>query len=352
MADLKYKKHLEKIGRMRNDKRNRHDRFRLDANERLAPLPSSIWDRFKKDLRQEDVLCYPETEKFYEKLAVHLGVAVENLVLTSGVDGAIKNCFELFVNPGDAVVYPEPTFGMVEVYVKLFQAIPKKVSFHRRSLAIQDVIDAIDDRVSFVFLPNPNSPSGHYFQNTDLEQLIKACSEKGIGLLIDEAYFGFSSGTAMDAVFKYENVAIARSFSKVYGLAGLRIGYLVASAKLAALLYKFRGMYEVNQLAIKLASLILDNEKEVYQYGALTKEGRDFFVSEMVKRGFGAISTDANFVYVDFRGKREALLSCLKEKDVLIRGSYNLEAFGESIRFTVGPVEVMKRLILMMDNIL
>lgn len=351
MADLKYKKHLEKIERLRNDKRDRHDRFRLDANERLSPLPSSLWDQFKKDLKQEDVLCYPETEKFYEKLAAHLGVGVPNLVLTSGVDGAIKNCFELFVKPGDGVVYPDPTFGMVDVYVKLFQATPHKVSFHR-SLGIREIIHAINDQVTFVFLPNPNSPTGHYFQNADLELLIKTCFDKGIGILIDEAYFGFSSGTAMDTVFKYENVAIARSFSKVYGLAGLRIGYLVASAQLAALLYKFRSMYEVNQLAIRLASLVLENEEEVYRYGQSTKEGREFFVDAMRKRGFDAVSTDANFVYVDFKEKRETVLTHLKERGVLIRGSYNLEAFGESVRFTVGPVEVMKRLVAMMDALL
>lgn len=349
---MKYKKHVESIQRLRNDKRDRHERFRLDANERLLPLPPSLWEEFKANLRQEDVLCYPETEKFYEKLAGHLGAQVENLVLTTGVDGAIKNCFELFVNPGDGVVYPDPTFGMVDVYVKLFQATPKKVSFRKREISVEAVMAEVDETVSLVFLPNPNSPSGHYFDNRDLERLIQFCGEKGTGILIDEAYFGFSPDTAIPYIFKYDHVAVARSFSKVFGLAGLRIGYLAASSKLADLLYKFRPMYEVNQLALQMASLILDREKEVFQYGQSTKEGRGFFVKAMLQRGFNAFSTEANFVYVDLKEKKEKIVADLKEKGVLIRGSYNLESFGEWVRFTVGPVVVMERLISMMDALL
>lgn len=336
---------------MRNDKRDRHDRFRLDANERLEGLPASLWKKFKRDLRQEDVLCYPETEKFYEKLAGHLGVGVENLVLTTGVDGAIKNCFELFVKPGDTVVYPDPTFGMVDVYARLFQAQAKKIPFGG-AVAIEDLIKVVDQGVTFVFLPNPNSPTGHYFQNSDLEKLMAACREKKTGLLIDEAYWGFSPGTAVDIALRFENVAVARSFSKVFGLAGLRIGYLIAPAPLAALLYKFRPMYEVNQPALKLASLVLDQFDEVFAYGRRTREGRKYFVDSMRQRGFNARETEANFVYVDFKEKRDALLTHLKEKGVLIRGSYNLEAFGDWVRLTVGPAAIMKKLIGLIDEVL
>lgn len=350
MTDFKYKKHVEDICRLRNEKRDRHDRFRLDANERLSPLPIALWEKFKKGLRQEDVLCYPETEKFYEKLANHLAMGVENLVLTTGVDGAIKNCFELFVNPGDGVIYPDPTFGMVDVYVKLFQAQPRKISFAEKSVSIDKIIQKIDDHVALVFLPNPNSPTGHYFQNADLESLMQACYKRQVALLIDEAYWGFSPGTAIDFIFKYENVAIARSFSKVFGLAGLRIGYLAASAKLASLLYKFRPMYEVNQLALKMASLVLDHFEEVFEYGKRTQEGRKFFVDSMRQRDLSAFSTKANFVYVDFKEQKDALLAYLRERGILVRGNYNLETFGNNVRFTVGPVEEMKRLISMIDE--
>lgn len=352
MTELKYKTHIEGVQRLRNDKRDRQDRLRLDANERLTALPVEVWDQFKKDLRQEDVLCYPETEKFYEKLAMHLSVSVENLVLTTGVDGAIKNCFELFVKPGDQVVYPDPTFGMLDVYVKLFQAVPKKISFAKKVISIDEIIKQVNENVSLVFLPNPNSPTGHYFPNSDLEKLIRVCNSAGIGLLLDEAYFGFSEGTALDLVLKYDNVALARSFSKVFGLAGLRLGYLVASGKLAGLLYKFRAMYEVNQLALKLASLVLDHSEKVFQYGKQTKEGRKFLVEAMLQRGFNALSTDANFVYVDFKLKKQPLLTHLKERGVLIRGTYNLDVFGEWVRFTVGPVEVMKKFISIIDDVL
>lgn len=350
MTSLKYKTHVEGIARLRNDKRDRHGKFRLDANERLSPLPEPLWEKFKAELRQEDVLCYPETEKFYEKLASKLGIRPENLVLTTGVDGAIKNCFELFVRPGDRVIYPDPTFGMLDVYSALFQAEPVKIPFRESVLPVQKVLERLDEKVSLVFLPNPNSPTGHFFPPAEMERLMESCASRGIALLVDEAYWGFSPGSVIEQGLRYDNVAVARSFSKVLGLAGLRVGFVAASEKLAGLLYKFRPMYEVNQMALKLASLILDDFDAVFAYGQETREGRQFFVDSMRERGFNAAAAEANFAYVDFEEKREPLLAYLRDRGVLVRGSTNLESFGNWVRLTVGPVAVMRQLIALLDE--
>ena len=225
---------------------------------------SPFWARIFKEIIDEitsDHFCaYPETGQLHDKISEHINVDQKNLVITAGADSAIRHCFDLFVNPCDKVICLEPTFAMVDVYCKLYNANKFNVSYNNRlNLDISNIIEAVDEKTSLIIIANPNSPTGTILNLEELRQVLLAAQAEKVPVLIDEAYFEFSNFSALPLLNEFENLIISRTFSKAFGLAGLRIGFLIANEILAKLLFAFKPMYEVNQIAVQAASKALDN---------------------------------------------------------------------------------------------
>jgi len=343
---VKYKKWIEGVTRVRGELESRLDKVRLDKNERLAYFGDDFWKSIMEKLTQEHVLAYPEVEPLYEKLARFLKLTAEHLVVTAGSDFAIKTAFELFVNPGDKVIFLNPTFAMVEVYCNLYNAEKIKIGYDSNlEPDINSLMDAIAEDVALVIIANPNSPTGTYIDNETIEKILKKASASGIPVLIDEAYYGFCPYTAMDLLASYDNLIITRTFSKTAGLAGLRIGYIVAQPALAKLLYKFRPMYEVNSIAVLFVSELLDNWRIVDEYIEATDKGKKYLISGLNKLFFKTIDTFANFIHADFGISREMVLSGFLRDGILVRGSLPVKGFEEYTRISAGNVDEMEKLI-------
>lgn len=332
------------IERVKPSDKTRLDKIRLDKNERISPFPEDFWREVLGDITQELVQACPETWPLYQKLSSFLSLEMDQILLTSGSEMAIRGCIEAFVPPGGKVIYPEPTFAMVPVYCDLYKSNRCPVEYDEGlNLRSEYLMDCIDADTYLVILANPNSPTGTYVPNQIVEEILKKASKLRIPVLVDEAYYGFCRRTAFDLLSRYPNLVITRSFSKVTGMAGLRVGYAMGQADVISVLEKFRPMYEVNSVGILFALKILDNWHIAEAYGKQTIEGREFFAGFLRQCGFPVVDTETNFIHVDLGEEKETVLAAIEAKGVLVRGMLNIDGYRNYTRFSVGPRELMTR---------
>jgi histidinol-phosphate aminotransferase len=349
-AEMKHKEWIDTVERVRGTTETRLNKVRLDKNERLGYFYNSFWNKIISKITQEHIFAYPEIEPLYNKLASFLGVTIDNLVITAGSDFAIKIVFELFINPGDSVVVLNPTFAMVNVYCDLYKAKRIDIGYDEKlNLDVDTLLNSIDEKVALVIIANPNSPTGTYINNNTLKIILQKASNFSIPVFVDEAYYGFCPFSAMDLLENHDNLIITRTFSKTAGLAGLRIGYIIADKKLAQLLYKFKPMYEINSIAVLFASELLDNWTLVDEYISDTDEGKKYLIKELEVLSYDVVDTFANFIHVDFKSKKDRILKGFEDDGILVRGGIGVRGFEGYTRISVGSIDKMKKV---MDSIL
>ena len=325
----------------------RKGKLRLDKNEHVAGLPEELVQDALRGLTAESIATYPEVRPLYTKLAESLGVSENNLMLAAGSDPAIKSVYELFVADGDRVVLPKPTYAMFHVYAQMFGA--EAVSFeYGRDLTLDQgaLLHAISPDVQMVAIANPNSPTGTVMDEGFLLEVIKKANSAGVVALIDEAYYPFYPRTLLPHVRDYDNLVVTRTFSKAYGLAGLRLGYVAGSESMIDLLMKVRPMYEVTGLAVHFGCYILDHLDVVEEYVRQVDEGKRYLATEMEALGFRTHPTHANFMHVRIEADplRNAIAQGLAGRDILITGRQG-PPLEDCIRISLGPVEQMKRVV-------
>lgn len=341
---VKYRKEIEKVWRTSPDEKTRLNKLRLDKNEYISAFSPDFWKDAIGSIDEEMVHAYPEVFPLYERLARFHGLVVENLLLTAGSDAAIRHCYEAFVSSGNRVIYLEPTFAMVTVYGALFGAEMMGVKYDSRlQIDVEKLIAAIDDNTALIIIANPNSPTGSYMTNDVIARITENALRYRVPVLVDEAYYGFCRHSALEIMGRHRNLIVARTFSKVSGMAGLRVGYAVGHPEVINLLTKFRPMYEVNSIGIMFACKMLDNWHIAEEYGRKTIEGRKRFSEFLAGCGLPVIDTETNFLHVDFGVLKEPIVTALAAEGVLVRGMLNIEGLENYTRFTVGPWEVMSR---------
>lgn len=347
---LKFKKWITNVHRVRGDVITRHGRLRLDKNERLTPFAPTFWSSLKESLDWEAITAYPETEQLYCILAERLGVAISQLMLTAGSDGALRHAFDVCVNEGDEVIVIEPTFAMVDVYCGLFGATRKAAGYDSSlNLDMVSLIGSIGSKTSLIIIANPNSPTGTLVAEPALVTILEKAMEYGVPVLIDEAYHGFCQYTALPLLERFPNLVVSRTFSKASGLAGLRVGYLVASSELAQLFYKFRPMYEVNSLGVLCAMQMLKHPEVVDDYLRATQAGRRKLFEALKHRGIPYVDTYTNFVHVNFGEAKDSVKQTFTKEGILFRESLAIPEFESCLRLSLGPVEPVNALIEAID---
>lgn len=289
----------------------------LDRGECIDPEMMRLIRAISTDLPMHAYFAYPTPGPLYRKLAGQLGTSPDRLLLTRGTDGAIKTVFETFIEPGDLVVVTRPTYQMYGVYAQLYGATLRFVDYQMvdgvpyiAPGAMSATIRA--ERPKLVALPFPDNPVGYAFAKNELRDVVEAAGEVGALMLIDEAYHPFHDGTALPWVGTYGHLVVARTFSKAWGMAGIRLGYTVATAAVTECMHKVKPMVEADGVAMEMASRMLDYEADMLASVARLKGGRKWFADEMNGLGFHAIDTPCNFVHVDFGAKRALVEAALK----------------------------------------
>ncbi len=321
----------------------------LDKNENIDPQLAAVTARVMAEIDPTVIYSYPDSTLLYRKLGASLGVGAERLLLTAGSDGAIRAVFEAYVELGDAVVHTVPTFAMYSVYCQMYGA--RQVGLDYRPSDDGPCLDAstivaaiVRSRPKLVCLPNPDSPTGTVFPPDELRRIVEAASEVGALVLIDEAYFPFYDWTALSWTDEYPHLVVARTFAKAWGLAGLRIGYAIASPDVARLLHKVRPMYEVSTVAVAAVERMLDFADEMRASVRRLNAGRDVFLSAMKQLGFRTLRAHGNFLHVAFGAHAPRVHAALKDV-VRYRLDFREPCLAGFSRFSSTAPELFQRVI-------
>jgi histidinol-phosphate aminotransferase len=342
---------VDNIFRVRGPFKTRLNKLRLDKNERVSNFERKFLNRTLKKIKPEHLIAYPETEPLYDLLAKKLNVSRKSLVITAGADSALRSCFDLCVKPGDKVVTLSPTFAMVDIYVKFSQARQIKIKYNSNlKLDFKKLINSINSKVSLVVFANPNSPTGTILNHKQIIDILTKAYTKGVMVLIDEAYFGFSKYTALPLLKRFSNLIIARTFSKSFGLAGCRAGYLISQPKIASRLYRLRPMYEVNSIAILMVTALLKNEKFVRKYLNETNLGKKYLISKLKSLKINYLETHANFLHIDFGRKKKIFVKLFSKNNILIKGGPGVKGYDSYLRITLGPKKYMQPVINIIES--
>lgn len=342
---VKHKTWVEKVGRVRGEPTTRHGLLRLDKNERVTDFPQDFLEQLMSELTSDDLTAYPEPEKLYEKLAQLHNVPSNNLMLTAGSDAGIRHCFDLFVNPGGEVVVLEPTFAMVDIYCQLFGAQKKAVGYDDKlKLDVEKLLASINPKTELIVIANPNSPTGTLISPKDIKTILLKAANFDVPVLVDEAYYGFCKQSAFPMLKEHDNLIVSRTFSKAFGLAGLRMGYLLAQTPVAQLLYRFRPMYEVNAIGIQVALKLLDQPQIIENYLSDTEDGRRHLLDFAREKGLNFVDTQTNFIHIDFGSKKQKIVEELSKSGILVRGGLPVKGFETYLRISLGPMIAMKSL--------
>jgi histidinol-phosphate aminotransferase len=322
----------------------------LNKNENIDPVLNRQILELLPKVKSYALNTYPETAKLYQKLAALDGLLPTQLLLTHGSDGAIRAVFDVFIAPSDVVVHTDPTFAMYDVYAKMYGA--KQISFKYLASENGPVLDfpqflkAIEEnRPKLVCLPNPDSPTGTVLADEDMRTLLRLTNEIGSLLLIDEAYFPFYPKTLIHEISEFKNLLVCRSFSKAWGAAGLRVGYLAGDVALIELLHKSRPMYELSTFSSELVYHLLDLWPAVLQSVKRLEQGRDFFVKAMQEFGYATTLSHGNFLHVKFASDEAKIAQALRDT-VLYRTEFGpascLKGYS---RFSLGTVEQFAKIV-------
>ena len=329
----------------------RKGKLRLDANEALWSL-DELLPSLLADITAEDIQAYPEYGKLERMLAKYLGLSTDELLITNGSGEAIDLVIRTFINAGDKVVVPKPTFGKIPVFLKVEGAelveIPFEDDLTRFDMSKFD--RALSDGACALFLPNPNNPTGAWEEPSGVLKLIEKHPDKLF--LIDEAYAEFVDATLRHEIRRFPNLIVTGTFSKAYGLAGLRVGWAAAQPHVIDNLRKVRMPYPVNAVAAAVVCKLIEQGFDIAPFAKEAVEGRRFLARELESRGFTVVEGHANFVLARFGADATNIARLLRERDILVRDLSKVPGIEGYLRITSGPTELMRRFLEGLDAVL
>lgn len=349
MNKTRFKKHLRDLKRLRMGPHlNFSSSLFLDRNERIVPYDEKTLRLLLERVTNAHLNLYPDLEIFYQKLARWLSVKEEQIYVTEGVSGAIKSLVETLTEAGDTIIFPTPTFALYPIYCQMFGLEYRTVGYTKDyRLDVEKMHGFINEKTAIVFLPNPNVPIEGTLNFEEIASFAKHCARYNTFLAIDEVYFSFGGPTAISLIDRFDNLFVMRSFSKAFGLAGIRLGYLVGNEKNIEYVSKTRTGYETNTVSAEIASFFIDNYHLVEAYIRDVKEGLAYLKEEFDKLGLAYNGgNSSNFLYVDAGDKAlvEKIVGVLKTKDIYIRGGWP-EPYSNGFCVTGGPKSVMEKFV-------
>ena len=338
---LKPRQAILKMAPYRPPSSGRGGKMRLDFNENTVGCSPRALQQFRS-LAADAFAVYPEYEAVRPRLARHFGVAPGELTLTNGTDEAIQLVVNTYVDPGDRVLLPRPTYAMYRFYAQVIGAEVIEVDY-RANLRFpqRELMSKIDSRTKAVFIANPNNPTGSSASQAQLKALLRAAPRAAV--MVDEAYYEFSGQTVLPWIARYPNLFVSRTFSKAFGLAGLRVGCLFSNERNIAAIRKGQSPYSVNVAAVSAAVSAVRDRAFIRTYVAGVRRARILLCEELTRLGWKHFPSDANFVLVDFGKHARRMCALLDESGILVRDrSYELPG---CVRITVGTEAQTRRLL-------
>ena len=315
----------------------------LDWNETTYPVPECIREKLREAVDQGLGASYPDGDSDHvtQEIGKFLGIPHETILVFNGSDSALKDCIECLLNPNDVVCVVEPEYSQINTYVQMASGILDGLRFANPfKLNIDELIDELRGK-KLLYISNPSNPTGRYLSRSEIIKIL----ETKVCLLLDEAYVEFAPESLSDLVLKYENLFIFRTFSKAFGLAGLRLGYVVSNKENIYVLKKNRNSKEINsfaQIAVVEALRNLNIYKERVKEIIAEREAFFVFING-VHPSIQAIDSMANFIVIKTKYMTD-LLKWLEEHRILIRDRREMYFMDDSARVSIGTPYQMDRL--------
>ena len=354
---IKPKDTIYKLHRIIDLGDNRENFIRLDKNERTVPFTEADIENMFSHLKSKDLTMYPDQTPIYKAVSEFLNISQDKLLLTPGSDVAIKYIFETFVQNDDSVLTLWPTYAMTDVYTKMFGAKTIKINYDQKLNLNFDELLRVQQKARLVYIANPNQPTGTIFSENRIKQLLSNAEKNNAIVVIDEAYLPFSDEkSSINIIDNYPNLILIQTFSKAFGVASIRLGFIVSQPQNISWLNKVKPIHDINLFALTVGTYMLNNYHIVEDYVKDVKQSKIFIEKLLNKNGIDCIPSHANFIHLKFPKKYDTAILArkMKEKGYLVRSSGNgLPAVLEGcIRITVGPLEQMKLFVDQLLNIL
>jgi histidinol-phosphate aminotransferase len=320
------------------------DGLSLDLNENMAGCSPRVLARLRS-LSSADVSLYPEREVGERVVANFLGVAPEQVLLTNGLDEALSLVFTTYLGKGDELLFADPTFVM---YPMLGEALGAEVvrlqSGEDLALPVANLLARISPRTRVIAIANPNNPTGIAASGADLLKIAEAAPDAAV--LIDEAYFEFCGETTMFRTMipdlaRRPNLLVARTFSKAYGLAGLRLGVLTGASEQISYLRRLSLPFNVNSVVLACLEEALADQTFVRDHVAQVKQGRERLARLFDELGLRFWPSQTNFVLVRVGASAKQFVECVRRRGVLVRDSSGNSGCEGCVRITVGTPSQM-----------
>ncbi len=317
------------------------DALRLDFNENTVACSPKVREVLGR-ISAGSLTRYPEREPVEAVVAAHLGLRAAQLALTNGVDEAIHVLFEAFLEEGDELLLPVPTYTMYDIYASATDARVVAVqAAGNLNFPFERLLAAITPRTKIVAIANPNSPSGSAATRDQLLE-IAARAPQAV-LLVDEAYFHFHGETVIDLVGALPNLFVARTFSKAYGLAGLRLGLLAGPVELMRWVRRVLSPYSVNSLALACLPPALEDAAYLDWYVGEVLAARPEFEAALDEAGVRRWPSRANFVLVEIGAQHKEFTRLMSAAGVLVRDRSSDPGCDGRVRITIGTREQMRQ---------
>lgn len=330
------------------------DKIKLLSNEN--PLGTSTLALKAIQNHMSNISLYPCGQNFLlkDKLSAKFKIPTKNIILGNGSDEIFTLIAGTIINPGDELVTARTTFSQYAFATKQYGGSPICTNLVDGKFSTENMLNAITDKTKWIALSNPNNPTGTYLNHSELKDFIEQIPPH-ILVMIDEAYCEYNTACDFPDTFEllkdHKNLIITRTFSKIYGLAGLRIGYGFAHEDIIDYLNRLRSPYNINALAQAAALAALDDSLFVDQSITNNRIGKDYLYKELDKLKLEYYPTEGNFVFINLPQCGKEVANHLAQNNILVRAT---ASFGveNAIRTTIGKPEQNKLFVKHLANII
>lgn len=341
---IKSNKLISKINRPKPDSLERKNLYRFEKNERTTLFSNDVFNEIIDSINPFDLVAYGELEPFYYSLIKYLKIKRNQILLTSGADQGIKLLFETFLQKEDEVINYSPNYAMYSVYTKMYGGNEITKYFNDNlSIDIDDLINSVNSKTKFIIISNPGH-NGVIISKEKIISLLNATSKSKTLVLIDEAYVDFTNVSMKDHILSFANLVIVRTMSKGFGLASIRIGYIIACKELIDEVYRVKPVHEISGLAAKIGKYLIENINIKDDYVEQVKIGKEVLIKNFEKMNIHFLPTDSNFIYFKINENidQNSVYNELLKKDIYIRSKNKIYPFFDYLRVTIGDKAQME----------
>jgi histidinol-phosphate aminotransferase len=327
----------------------RSGKLRLDFNENTVGCSPRVIAAIRERVEAGMLAVYPEYGAAKDAIAQYFRVRPEQFVFTNGTDEAIQVFINTYIDDGQEVVLLKPAYAMYRFYAEVAGAAIREVAYPQPGMdfPLDALLEAITPRTRAVLLANPNNPTGTGVSLLGLERILHRARHAAV--LVDEAYCEFCGVTALAEIERVPNLFVCRTFSKVFGMAAMRLGCLFSHEANIEFLHKAQSPYSVNALALEAAQAAVKDVAYVENYVAEVLAARELLCFGLERLGIGYVPSSANFVLGHFGDRAIEVRDALRAQAILVRDR-SYEAPG-CVRITVGTREQTRLLVAALEEI-